>query len=790
MLTITEQINEIIDRRTGRGKWENNGRLQQIENAEKRMSQIRSQVLQLHDLLQLIKYQQESRSGAYFALLQRDPTIEEKLNLVSTDKVEKCIRNLSEELVLLKKRFSRETVQIAMIGRERMGKSTLIQSITGLGNEVIPAFDGSSCTGTVSVIHNCEESFHADITFFERGEFLQAINSKLSEFFPDDHLRVSALEDIPRLLPFFEGKPLKTEAKVFVDNFIGHYNDYYYLIGHDAVSLEDQSEIARYVAQYQLFDSRELCPVDCEEIVQNKPDEKGVIKYSALYYKYLAVKSVNIFTPFQYPDSGKLVLVDTIGIGQPTNSEELLEEMYRVIREESDSAIDVFRPDSLGPTVDDRQLKILQGIKQRFGERKPEKWFTYIINEVSTKGKGFNADNTNNVLNSALGLQQNGDIAFAWAKVINCGSTEDVIEKLVIPQLKLITTNIDDIDSGMMQKAQKLFSSLYNEYSILCKNVGAVLSSSVKLNQNTLHLFDQLYKDLALAKAMNELDNSKFKEQERPCEEIGQRLSKITEEVIYDALPERQNIIEEVQSGINSGKVFLDEIDNFRNKISEIYENVNVENLIPLQESVKMELISIFFNEGLLKKIPLATYDVTAGPSTEWLEALLNETVNEDVYPQVYKSFKLILDYQVSIEGLIEYNVAKCLQMLNPKYGEFYLKSFVPLPATRDIEDQADHIYNEIYNRIPDVQGQIRGWLNDFAKIPSHSFYARVDKVWDKLFHSAEGSQQLRYYYLDHCSSIWRDEITGQSKVENAFGDLNDMATKMTGLLDKNNFVI
>ena len=218
MSTITEQINEIIDRRTGRGKWENNGRLQQIENAEKRMSQIRSQVLQLQDLLQLVKYQQESRSGAYFALLQRDPTIEERLNLVSTDKVEKCIRNLSEELALLKKRFSRETVQIAMIGRERMGKSTLIQSITGLGNEVIPAFDGSSCTGTVSVIHNCEENFHADITFFERGEFLQAINSKLSEFFPDDYLHVNALEDIPQLLPFFEDKPLKTEARDFDKN--------------------------------------------------------------------------------------------------------------------------------------------------------------------------------------------------------------------------------------------------------------------------------------------------------------------------------------------------------------------------------------------------------------------------------------------------------------------------------------------------------------------------------------------------------------------------------------------
>lgn len=788
MPTITEQINGIIDRRLGRGKWENNGRLQQIENAESRILKIRSQVLDLKDLLQLIQYQQDNHHGEYFIMLQKDPSIGDKLKHISTREVESLIEKLSNELILLKKRFSRETVQIAMIGRERMGKSTLIQSITGLGNEVIPAFDGRSCTGTVSVIHNSDGPFRADITFFERSEFIQNINNKLREFFPEDALLLSSLEDIPKLLHVVENKKLNADAEIFIENFVRRFNDYKNLIGHVEISLYDAGEVAQYVAQYQLFNSPEDCPSGYEVVI-NKPDDKGMVKYAALYYKYLAVKSVNIFTPFSYKDSGKLVLVDTIGIGQPANNDKLLDEMYRVIREESDSAIDVFRPDSMGATLGDNQLEILKGIKSRFEERHPDKWFTYVINEVP-KGKGFNADKTQELLNDAKKRQSSDDISFAWAKVINCASPKDVIENLVIPQLNLITANIDDIDSGMMLKAQEIFMSLYREYSILCANVGAVLSTSIKLSQSTLHLFDELYKNLGLAKAMNELDNLKFKEQEEPCNEIGQRLSEITDDVIFDALPERQSIIEAVQNGISSGKVFLDEIDNFRNKISEIYENVNVENLIPLQESVKMELISIFFNAGLLKKIPLAAYDVADGPSTEWLETLLKETVNEEVYPQVYKSFRLILDYQVSIEGLIEYNVAKCLKMINPKYEEFYLKPFVPLPATRDVEDQSDHIFNEIYNRIPDVQEQIRGWLYDFSKIPSHSFYARVDKVWDKLFHSAEGQRQLRYYYLDNCSTIWREEINGQSRVETALGDFNEIASRMSAMLDKRNFII
>lgn len=60
-------------------------------------------------------------------------------------KLREASRNIEE-------RFSRKTINIAVIGGARQGKSKLLQTISGLSNEVIPAFDTSDCTGATSMI--------------------------------------------------------------------------------------------------------------------------------------------------------------------------------------------------------------------------------------------------------------------------------------------------------------------------------------------------------------------------------------------------------------------------------------------------------------------------------------------------------------------------------------------------------------------------------------------------------------------------------------------------------------
>ena len=786
MPTITEKINEIIDRRLGRGQWTGRGRLQQIERAEAKMELIRQRITALQDLLGLIHHQQTEQRGEYYAMLQREPQMEEKLDAVNTKNVMEAIAALEEELALLKKRFSRESVQIAMIGRAGQGKSTIIQQITNLSNEVIPAFDGTSCTGAVSIIHNFDGPFHVDLTFLERSEFVTIINDKLKRFFPGINLYISSPEQIPSLLPLVSGATTD-EALTFIENYIEHYNDYCSLIGSAPITITDEHVVIQYVAQYQFFDSPDMVPAGFQITEEPTADGKG-IRHKALYFKYLAVKSANIFKRFEYTDSGKLVLVDTIGIG-PQDDGSIRKHMLSVVREECDGVIDIFRPDSIRGEVDDKQVDILKEITREFGDRMIEKWFVYVINEVRN-GNGMNMHNTVKALEKAKKLANGEETKFAWAVKVNGKEQSDVINSLVIPLLNLITKNLDDIDLSMMKKAEVKSLELYNEYVMLCQSVRAVLSSSFVNQGQPIKDLEDLFNKLTLSSAMRQLDDAKFSLQDKPCEEIAARLSEITEEAIFDAQPDLDEIIRAVQAGVKAPVViFTEKINEFRNRIFDLYEDVNIEQLRPLQEAVKMEMMELLYNEGMLGQIPLVGYNVSDGPSTEWLAALIEETADPKNYPDVYDALHLILDYQISIEGLIEYNVAKSVHLINPMYPEFYTMPFVPLP-TNNVEDQANHILQEIFNRITDIRLNMRKWTNDFAMIPSHSFFARVHKVREKLFLSPEGFNQLRYYYFANCSSIWREEIKGKEMVANAFGGWNDMCEQLSALMDKKNFEI
>ena len=94
------------------------------------------------------------------------------------------LRRLSDDLALMQNRFSRNTLNIAVIGRARQGKSKLLQTITGLGATEIPDGDKFFCTGVRSDIINEPNA----TTAYARVNFLterQFINDKVAPYFED-----------------------------------------------------------------------------------------------------------------------------------------------------------------------------------------------------------------------------------------------------------------------------------------------------------------------------------------------------------------------------------------------------------------------------------------------------------------------------------------------------------------------------------------------------------------------------------------------------------------------------
>lgn len=107
MSTITQQIEDILDKRLGRGEYSGRGRLQKIEARIAALESVRENVEQLDALVSTVKKQIEEKQGAYFNMLSSDSEALAQFEEVSCKSAEEKLSVLIDSLKLLKKRFER-----------------------------------------------------------------------------------------------------------------------------------------------------------------------------------------------------------------------------------------------------------------------------------------------------------------------------------------------------------------------------------------------------------------------------------------------------------------------------------------------------------------------------------------------------------------------------------------------------------------------------------------------------------------------------------------------------------
>lgn len=783
---VNQQIESILDRRLGTGAYVGNGRLQKIEKTIDNVKKVKEGVINLNSLVTQIDNELTSQTGPYFAMLQADPEAMMEFKGISCEKAEKKLDVLLEALYKLRNRFDRKALRIAFIGRERQGKSTFIKTITGLNDKVIPAYSGNSCTGAVSVIHNYTEAIHdqfgkpakvkVEVEYYDTQEFLSIVNTKLKTFFPDKNLYVGRLEQIrdlqlPDQLTGNVSNKVIAEYIKFKDSVIAHYKDYADLIGTGCHTYYNEDEIALHVAQYEEFDS---------SVSGSYPVTKndGSIIHQIDYYKYVAVKKVDIFTKFQIEATNKLELVDTIGIGSSSDSEAIEKEMFRVLREDCDGAIDLFRPD-VTPNYPDEQIELLDKIALNLKDRTPQQWIVYVFNKISG-GLYRNTESAVTVLKNAEKILNSRSIRpVAWAKAIDGANFENVKDELVSPLLNLIAENLENLDAKMIATAEVLAADAYSECLSLVRAANSVISGKSKFNASAISLFDNtLYPKLLwdFGKALNTIDQLGYgKQRDNDCEPLVDAYNTIIK-TLDVVLPEEEDLFQRLLGGAFTAApvLFGDVVEQMRNDIFTLFEGVNTKVLRPEQEKVKEELCKILFNEGKFGKLPVSY----SKPSKEWLIEVMDTYVDENTYPNLHKALKFILDYQINIEGMIEYNVTRGLYIIDATH-----KDFIPYdaPFTADFGEMASNVWQEASNRIQPIQRNMRTWIKDFTKIPSHSFYSRVHKFHSKMLSDKEGLNDLHNFYRDNMGLIWNEEIGQISVTQKAFGDW----TARTGELQK-----
>lgn len=251
-----------------------------------------------------------------------DPNVIKQLKDINFSSIQH-IKEESKKLNTMRKRLSRPTLNIGVVGLMGQGKSTLLKSLSGLTNNEIPAYEGGACTAVRSTIENKDGATRAEVTIHSEKLFLEEViwlyYDKLGFSDKPTSLDDFANKPFPKQLP--SGATDEEIYKRLRDDY--HYN------------LEKYQDLLTNGVLKTLQIQNEEIP---DYVIQKRDKERHLTTF-----KHLAVREVKIFCPFQNSDAGKIALVDVPGLGDTKLGDEEL--MLQTLGQEVDVVLFIRRPD-------------------------------------------------------------------------------------------------------------------------------------------------------------------------------------------------------------------------------------------------------------------------------------------------------------------------------------------------------------------------------------------------------------------------------------------------------------
>lgn len=793
-LSISQSCQNIIDKRK-------NERLPAIEKKIGALKNLKDALVKLQEYQTRIK----RNDSSLILIREKAPQIVDTithLDLSSLLGDKAKIAKLEKELERLKKRFSREAIQIALVGPARRGKSTFLQSVSGLKDDVIPTSSYSDCTGAVCVIENTDsENFKIKIEYYDEVSFVKFFNNTL-ENIGSTH-RVSSITDIRNL-----GGTLKVELQEKSDENIQKFYKEYYgnglqyldLIGSEPLTKDEESVVIEFVAKYKRFDNNEKIP-DRYSIYRK---EIGAGKTTVWFNKYLAVKSAHIWSKYSIPDAGKIIMLDTVGLGNENTEEKDRATMYQVLKEDTDAAIynfSILESGMSNPPKD--ETTEIHGIFDELYNFSPEQWIAININCYDDSKFNGNDSKLNdyqdlcNQIYETIKTKKYGSkkdkTPLLVAKIHN-NNTNEVVTKMMLPVLQAIEKNVSTLDDVFMSKAEEMADDIFEQYNDICSQILKSFGKIITQSGTFYNTFVSNFERLPLRRLLNEYVDMLYQQRDSVCPQIFDELQPQIDN-LTDFVPSQKEIINKLH-GMRGGHihtVYFEVLDDVTARIMSKLNEVSTQTIGEIQEKIKTDLAKILYKEGRLSELSLSTGKMNDDSSAiKWLDSFSREKLTK--YPSLEKAVRSVLDFRMNIEGFI---FAECI-----KACESLKNSTVTFPDdNKPVDDKAYFIWNTIMLKVADMTTALseglglinicRGFnqndkLSEMAK-PSLLMWCVADSFCKQFLDTNHG-EDLKSFYSEYATIIWRNEFKLQEDISEATNEVNSLITILKSQNDRSLF--
>ena len=665
-----------------------------------------------------------------------------KLNEINLTNIQDKITTELNALTKLKNRFSRNTLNIGVVGRAGQGKSRLLQSLTGLTSAEIPDGDRQHCTGVKSIIHhNSHVDTYGEVWFHSERSFLDEIIAPYYEKLSLGSQPLTGEQFAKNPLP-----PLPTDIPGYAEpgamyEHLKRYHDHFYRYSHlfkESSPLRIQKQqIREYVAQDTVDGERN-------------------------YFNYLAVKEVKITCSFPNVDVSKIALVDMPGLGDTGVGDE--SRLIKSLGNDIDFILFVRMPQSLRAFWADVDVKLYDVSRAALVELPVNLWSFMILNKTTTDAK--NGDNTNNC-QDLLDTLQEKHINVQKCLIANCSQeleTSQILDTLI----DYLTNNMNNLDKQYAASCQERILEIY-------KAVNSEIDKAQNIfNQNyedDYQEIEELFSDLfgnsdsgwwqEVSLALQELRTQLWYQRQASNEELYNGFIAAIEKCEIDkGILSKETALEEIKNSIKAMSVFRaypDYQDELRVLISHRFLSLD-DNLKATVELAKNQVVNLFKEKGNLGFI-------SNKQGSEFFKDVAN-TIPER-FAKLKPGFAIIAEFTLSYRSLILPRIRQHLDGLTNisaitgEFGGISQTKNQTLALTKDTT--ADEIFTALEIDYDKAINTIKPTLEELMIEPNEALYAMVEEFIDNVIRQKDIQKEWKNFLRGVRGKIWAD-IFGQKE--------------------------
>lgn len=671
-------------------------------------------------------------------------------------------------LRVLEARFGRQSINLGVSGQARVGKSTLLQAISGLDDEQVPTGTGHPVTAVRSQIFHSPKHARGILTLHSfrsfRNEVLAAYHlalglvdmpSTVEEFarfeYPDDIIDESAQPEavlsrrglLKRLRGMQEGLP------AYQDELIGD------------IRQVELSELRQYLA-YPTGESA------------TPPG------------KYLAVRRARIECPFPFAEVENLSLLDLPGLGELAAGAE--RRHVEGLQNDVDIVLLVMRPQPTSAFVDEKAYKTLDRLHEASEAFSDKEDFVFLV-----VNDGGVEENLVEALMGDLEERLTGARASARYRLLraNAKSETEVHIKVMEPVLEHLAKRLPIMDREVMQHAleradghRTILRALDELRATLTELAPETTGVADELDRRTEELRKDISDELTLLldklfqAARNEDGDEEFAEAvDQAADEadawVDDGFGLGEEEWMRDAA-------RTIRLYKGSGRFVADEFNRVRVEISQRFRKLDAffdKRLAELHASVASILTETVGDRLVAQQ---------DGQSLRAFAERLAESSSETC-PELASALLELVNVRLDYQTQLHPRLRRCLDGLVAQYRD-PKTGIVKTAITADAEG-ADELYKRMRQLATQAIHQIKKELHRDAIFPALVIHASAEQFDDAFLRGGHAKQEFKRLTRAYRDDIWPGDFEGidahnarVARVKQAIGAVEKAVVALDGL--------